>query len=62
MGQSVPADSFKQVRRSMVDKVSVQTPFPVPVITHRPTVLPAKMDQFTRVLMTMANMEQDGPF
>ena len=40
----------------------VQTPLPVPVTTYTPTVLPAKMDLSTRVLMTMANMEQDGPF
>ena len=62
-GTGLWVNRYQRIPSSRADQWStscVQTPFPVPVITYRPTVLPAKMDQFTRVLMTMANIEQDG--
>ena len=61
IGQLIPADSSKQVRRSMVDIMRTDT---VASVSHNIYAyrLPAKMDLFTRVLKTMANNEQDGPF
>lgn len=59
IGYSVPTSSRSG---DQLSTLCVQIPLPVPVITYTPTVLPAKMDLSSRVLKTIANMEQNGPF